>query len=164
MLAQSQYRSFLTGQIHLLWTSLLAAKPTTSSLALSRTILDVMLALPPCQWQIRPRQRKNCAAASKSLALSVLLIDDNCEGRFYDDEFFWPVFEAAQELDVAIYLHPSYNQGARKVLFEGNYPDAIAQNLALHGFGWHSECALHVLRLFAAKVFDHYPRLKIIIG
>jgi predicted TIM-barrel fold metal-dependent hydrolase len=111
-----------------------------------------------------PAAAKELRRCVKELGFVGTLIDDNCQGRFYDDEFFWPVFEAAQELDVAIYLHPSYNQGAKKVLFEGNYPDAIAENLALHGFGWHSECALHVLRLFAAKVFDHYPRLKIIIG
>jgi predicted TIM-barrel fold metal-dependent hydrolase len=111
-----------------------------------------------------PSAAKELRRCIKELGFVGTLIDDNCQGRFYDDEFFWPVFEAAQDLDVAIYLHPSYNEGAKKVLFDGNYPDAIAENLALHGFGWHSECAVHVLRLFAAKVFDHYPRLKIIIG
>ena len=26
--------------------------------------------------------------------------------RFLDDAFFWPIFEAAEALDVPIYLHP----------------------------------------------------------
>lgn len=111
-----------------------------------------------------PAAAKELRRCIEELGFVGALIDDNCQGRFYDDEFFWPVFEAAQDLDVAIYLHPTYNPEVKKVLFDGNYPDAIAESLALHGFGWHSECALHILRLFAAKVFDHYPRLKIIIG
>lgn len=100
----------------------------------------------------------------KELGFVGALIDNNCQGRFYDDEFFWPVFEAAQELDTPIYLHPTYNAEAKRVLFDGNYPDGIAENMALHCLGWHSECAVHFLRLFAAKVFDRYPRLKVIIG
>ena len=107
---------------------------------------------------------KELSRCIKELGFVGALIDDNCQGRFYDDEFFWPVFEAAQEHDTSIYLHPTYNPEVKELLFDGNYPDAIAESLALHAFGWHSECALHVLRLFAAKVFDKYPRLKIIIG
>ena len=92
------------------------------------------------------------------------LIDNNCNGRFYDDPFFWPVFETAQSLDVPIYLHPSYNEQVKPMLFDGNYPNAIAQTLSMYAWGWHSENALHILRLFAAGVFDRFPRLKIIIG
>lgn len=92
------------------------------------------------------------------------LIDNTCDGRFYDDPFFWPVLEAAQELDVPIYLHPSYNEQTKPLLFDGNYPNAIAQTLSMYAWGWHSENALHIIRLFAAGVFDRFPRLKIIIG
>jgi len=92
------------------------------------------------------------------------LIDNNTEGRFYDDEFFWPIFQAHQDLDVPVYIHPAFHPGAMDVLYTGNYPDPIANFLANHGLGWHSECGLHVLRLFAAKVFDHFPHLKLIIG
>lgn len=94
------------------------------------------------------------------------LVDNNTNGRFYDDKFFWPVFGAHVELDVPCYIHPTYHYDAMDVLYRGNYPEEIAESLALHGFGWHSECALHMLRLFAAKVFDqdNFPKLKIIIG
>lgn len=78
------------------------------------------------------------------------LIDNTCDGRFYDDPFFWPVFAAAQELDVPIYLHPSYNDQTKSLLFDGNYPNAIAQTLSMYAWGWHSENALHVIRLLAA--------------
>jgi predicted TIM-barrel fold metal-dependent hydrolase len=110
-------------------------------------------------------------AASKELRRCIqdlhfvgALVDNNCDGRFYDDSSFWPVFEAAQELDVPIYIHPSYNDQVKPLLFDGNYPDAIAQTLSMYAWGWHSENALHIIRLFAAGVFDRFPRLKIIIG
>lgn len=110
-------------------------------------------------------------AASEELRRCILklgfvgtLIDNNCEGRFYDDPFFWPLFETAQDLDVPIYLHPSYNEQTKPLLYDGNYPNAIAQTLSMYAWGWHSENAVHILRLFAAGVFDRFPRLKIVIG
>jgi predicted TIM-barrel fold metal-dependent hydrolase len=92
------------------------------------------------------------------------LIDNTCEGKFYDDRFFWPVFEAAEELSVPVYLHPSYNEQTKPLLYDGNYPDAIAQTLSMHAWGWHVENGGHILRLFAAGFFDCFPKLKLILG
>lgn len=92
------------------------------------------------------------------------LIDSNCEGRFYDNHFFWPVFEAAAELDVPVYIHPSPNPQTKLLLYDGNYPDAVAESLSEYGWGWHNETAVHFLRLFAAGLFDRYPTLKIVLG
>lgn len=36
--------------------------------------------------------------------------------------------------------------------------------LSMYAWGWHSENALHLIQLFAAGVFDRFPRLKIILG
>jgi hypothetical protein len=30
-----------------------------------------------------------------------------CGGRYLDDEFFWPIFQRAEALNVPIYLHPT---------------------------------------------------------
>jgi len=92
------------------------------------------------------------------------LIGNLTAGRFLDDEFFWPVFRAHESLDVPCYLHPALHPETMDPLYNGNYSGAVADFLANHGFGWHAQTALHVLRLFAAKLFDHFPRLKIIIG
>lgn len=92
------------------------------------------------------------------------LIDSNCEGRFYDDSFFWPVFEAATELDVPVYLHPAPNPQIKPLLYNGNYQDHVAESLSEYGWGWHNETAVHFLRLFAAGVFDRYPTLKLVLG
>ena len=100
----------------------------------------------------------------KDLGFPGALIDNTCEGRFYDDSFFWCVFETAQELDVPLYIHPSYNDQTKELLHDDNYPNELAQTLASYVWGWHSENALHIIRLFAAGIFDKFPRLKIIIG
>lgn len=110
-------------------------------------------------------------AASKELHRCVrelgfvgALIDSNCEGRFYDDPYFWPVFEAAEELDVPIYLHPSPNEQTKHLLYDGHYPESVAETLSQYAWGWHNETAVHFLRLFAAGLFDRYPRLKLVMG
>ena len=109
------------------------------------------------------------------------LIDNHLEGRFYDDEFFWPVFDKAQKLDVPLYIHPTFSppalfdhyKGTYAALFEvdctsdarkGNYSDFTSFIVSTAGWGWHAETALHFLRLFLAGVFDRFPKLKIIFG
>lgn len=92
------------------------------------------------------------------------LVDNHLDGQFYDDEKFWPIFEKAEELDVPIYIHPTFASEEMLRHYKGNYDDNIALALSAFGWGWHSETGLHVLRLFASGLFDRYPKLKIVIG
>ncbi|KAK9366790.1 decarboxylase orsB [Lipomyces kononenkoae] len=92
------------------------------------------------------------------------LIDNHLDGKFYDDEHFWPVFEKAQELDVPIYLHPTFASEDMLRHYRGNYSDETAFALSAFGWGWHVDTGLHILRLYASGLFDRFPRLKIIIG
>lgn len=94
------------------------------------------------------------------------LVDNHLDdGSYYDDRRFWVVFEKAQELDVPIYIHPTFPTDAmNEVLYKGNYNDKVMSMLGTAGFGWHQSTALHFLRLFAAGVFDEFPRLKLILG
>ena len=48
--------------------------------------------------------------------------------------------------------------------YEGNFPQPAAFGMAANGWSWHSEVALHVLRLVSAGLFDRHPKLKIVIG
>jgi predicted TIM-barrel fold metal-dependent hydrolase len=92
------------------------------------------------------------------------LIDNHVDGRYYDGEEYRPVFEAAQKLDVPIYLHPTWPSEDMMPRYTGNFSVAAAASIGASGFGWHSEVANHVLRLFASGLFDRCPKLKIIIG
>lgn len=96
------------------------------------------------------------------------LIDNTANGRYYDDQFFWPIFAAHEKLDVPVYLHaiPKVPITSESVSpdFRGNYSPNVSNFLANHGFHWHSEVALHVLRLFASKLFDRHRHLKLLLG
>lgn len=92
------------------------------------------------------------------------LINDHLNGTFYDDSKFWPVFARAEELDVPIYIHPTFAADEWMPRYKGNYPDKAAFSMSIAGWGWHSETGLHVLKLWASGLFDKHPKLKIIIG
>ena len=88
------------------------------------------------------------------------------EDQFLDHPKFAPIFERAEKLDVPLYLHPGLPpKGVADIYYSGlpNHP-GMSEALACYGWGWHSETALHVLRLLFAGVFDKYPKLKLIIG
>jgi predicted TIM-barrel fold metal-dependent hydrolase len=92
------------------------------------------------------------------------LINNHLNGQFYDDSRFWPVFARAEELDVPIYIHPTFAADEWMPHYKGNFSDQAAQSLSIAGWGWHSETGLHVLRLWASGLFDKHPNLKLIIG
>ncbi|KXH25225.1 2-Hydroxy-4-oxobutane-1 [Colletotrichum simmondsii] len=84
---------------------------------------------------------------------------------FFDTPDFYPLWETAQELDVPFYLHPTFPaEEESNVNFQGPYDPEMAKALGSWGWGWHSRTGLHFLRLFAAGVFDKFPKLKIILG
>ncbi|WP_461452470.1 amidohydrolase family protein [Mucilaginibacter sp.] len=88
------------------------------------------------------------------------------QDKFLDQPEFAPIFERAEKLDVPVYLHPGLPpKGIADIYYSGlpNHPE-MSEALACYGWGWHSETALHVLRLLFSGVFDQYPKLKLIIG
>lgn len=105
---------------------------------------------------------KELERCAKELHFVGALVDNHVNGDFYDDDRFWPVFQKAEELNLPIYIHPSFP--ADKEHYQGNYSDKIALALSAFGWGWHSETALSVLKLFASGFFDRFPKIKILIG
>ncbi|USW50550.1 Putative 2-amino-3-carboxymuconate-6-semialdehyde decarboxylase, metal-dependent hydrolase [Septoria linicola] len=94
------------------------------------------------------------------------LIGNNLEnGTTYDDERFWPVFAMAERLDVPIYLHPGTPSAERfQSDYQGNYDPGVAIRIGTAAWGWHANTGLHIVKLFAAGVFENFPNLKIILG
>jgi len=92
------------------------------------------------------------------------LISGLTNNEFLDDAKYAPIFEKAQQLDVPIYLHPGLPPDAVADAYYSGLPKDAGQLLSIAGWGWHSETALHVLRLIVSGTFDKYPGLKLIIG
>jgi uncharacterized protein len=93
------------------------------------------------------------------------MINGHARGRYLDDEFFWPVLERAEALEVPLYLHPTPPpQPVIGASYVGNYSPEVAGTLASGAWGWHIETATHVIRLILGGAFDRYPRLQLVIG
>ena len=103
------------------------------------------------------------ARCIKQLGFKGVMVNNHEKGRFYDDPFFWPVFEQCQNLDVPFYFHPTV-PAPEMTHKAGNYPDVVKVGLDQYCWGWHSETGKVVLRLYASGLFDKYPKLKIILG
>lgn len=100
----------------------------------------------------------------KSYNFRGALINGLTNEEFLDDAKYAPLFERAQQLDVPVYLHPGMPPEAVANAYYSGLPKDAGQMLSIAGWGWHSETALHVLRLIVSGTLDKYPKLKLIIG
>ena len=85
------------------------------------------------------------------------IINSHSKGEYLDQRKFWPMLEAAQALDVPIYIHP-------REPAPGALEYYAAQHVEGAMWGYAAETSLHVLRMIAGGVFEEFPRLKIVIG
>jgi uncharacterized protein len=92
------------------------------------------------------------------------MINGHIQGRYLDDQFFWPILECAEALNVPIYLHPTQPPKSVIDASYSGFSQIVTQLVAGPGWGWHIETAIHVIRLILGGTFDRYPRLQILIG
>jgi predicted TIM-barrel fold metal-dependent hydrolase len=92
------------------------------------------------------------------------MIHGQTRGVFLDDQSVRPILAAAAKLDVPIYLHPAPPPIAVMETYYSGLPEEVEACLSTSGWGWHSETAMHVLRMVAGGVFEELPDLKIIVG
>ena len=91
------------------------------------------------------------------LGLKGVIINSHTRGEFLDDPKFWDIFEAAEALNVPIYLHPQTPPPAMIAPYvERGLESAIL------GFG--AEAGLHALAIIRSGAFDRFPKLKIVLG
>jgi uncharacterized protein len=114
---------------------------------------------------------KNPSAAAAELERCVTrlgfhgpLLNGTTDGLFLDDIRFLPVFEAAAQLGVPIYLHPAPPPKPVQEVYFSGLPGEMGHILSIAGWGWHAETALHTLRLIVSGLFDRLPHLQLIIG
>jgi len=92
------------------------------------------------------------------------LLDGTTGGLFLDNPRFLPVFEAAVQLGVPIYLHPAPPPEPVFEAYFSGLPGELGGLLSIAGWGWHAETGLHTLRLIVSGLFDRLPTLQLIIG
>jgi predicted TIM-barrel fold metal-dependent hydrolase len=120
-------------------------------------------------FAVLPMQSADAAAlelgrAVRELGFHGALINGTTEGRFLDHPSYDGILAQAAALGVPIYIHPHLAPDAvREAYYSGLEPGA-GRVLEAAGWGWHSETALHVLRLVLSGTLDRHPSLKLIIG
>ncbi|HTK96118.1 MAG TPA: amidohydrolase family protein, partial [Terriglobales bacterium] len=103
------------------------------------------------------------AAAVKEMQRAVAMgmkgavVNSHIQGEYLDEPKYWPIFEAAQALDVPIYIHPNTPPASMIGPFLPRGLDG-----AIYGFA--VETGLHLLRIIVGGVFDRFPNLKIAVG
>lgn len=100
---------------------------------------------------------KEAERGVRTLGLKGLIVNSHTQGEYLSDSKFWPIFEAAEALDVPIYLHPNSPPNAMiGPLMECGLDGAI--------FGFGVETGMHALRIITSGVFDRFPKLQIVLG
>ena len=120
-------------------------------------------------FAVLPMQSPDAAAdelvrAVKDLGFVGALINGTTEGRFLDHPSYDALLAQAVALDVPIYIHPHLAPEAVRAAYYSDLEPGAGRVLEAAGWGWHSETALHVLRLVLAGTLDRHPRLRLIIG
>jgi 2,3-dihydroxybenzoate decarboxylase len=91
------------------------------------------------------------------LGLKGVIINSHTRGEFLDDPKFWDIFEAAEALNVPIYLHPQ----APPPTMIAPYVERGLEG-AIWGFG--AENGLHALAVIRSGAFDRFPKLRMVLG
>ena len=102
--------------------------------------------------------------AVKELGFVGAMVNGTTEGRFLDHKSYDGLLAAAVELDVPIYIHPHIPPEPVRQAYFSDLPEGAARVLETAGWGWHSETAVHLLRMVVAGTLDRHPRLKLIVG
>ncbi|KAI1170908.1 hypothetical protein F4777DRAFT_88217 [Nemania sp. FL0916] len=122
--------------------------------------------LPMREPQEAARELRRMCSGEKGIKFVGALVDSHTEdGLYYDGPEFDVLWEEAIRLDVPIYIHPTWPSEQLSTAYHSTHLSTkINSAILAFGFGWHSDVAMHILRLYAADVFDRFPKLKIIIG
>jgi len=118
---------------------------------------DRFAALAAVAPQVPQAAAKELERGVTRLGLKGAVINSHTRGEFLNDQKFWPIFEAAEALDVPVYLHPNTPP-----------PDMVGPLLqrgldgAIYGFA--VECGMHLLTIITSGVFDRFPKLRLVVG
>ncbi len=115
---------------------------------------SALAAVPP---QDPAAAAKEIDRAMNRLGLNGVVINSHTHGEYLDDPKFWSIFEAAEALDAAIYIHPQ------------SPPPNMVTEFAKRGLegavmGFQVDVAMHTVALILSGVFDRFPKLKLVIG
>ena len=103
------------------------------------------------------RAVKEMERAINTLKLNGFIINSHTNNEYLDLPKYWPILEAAEALDAALYIHPRAPSDGMAAPFAD-----YGMETAVWGYGM--EVGTHAVRLMLSGVFDRFPKLKIVLG
>jgi len=91
------------------------------------------------------------------LGLAGAVLNSHTRGHYLDEPQFWPILEALEAHDAALYIHPT----TPPTSWVKPYDDRAFTG-ALAGFT--HEVWMHTMGLIFSGAFDRFPRLRLVIG
>lgn len=86
-------------------------------------------------------------------------------GKYLDLPEYDCILSTFEDLDVPLYLHPGVPPPAVwDTYYKLDDKPVLSAAFGLAGWGWHSEVAVHLLRIVLSGALDRHPNLKIIVG
>lgn len=101
--------------------------------------------------------------AVNELGFKGAMIHGLTNGVFHDDKRFWPIFARAEQLDVPIYIHPSFPDARVAEAYYNDYIESYPMVMRA-AWGYTVEAATQAIRLVLSGVFTQHPNLKIVLG
>jgi predicted TIM-barrel fold metal-dependent hydrolase len=89
------------------------------------------------------------------LGLNGAVLNSHWQGHYLDEQAYWPILEALEANDLALYIHPTAPHNAPHYEGRGFFG-------ALGGFP--HDVWLHTMGLVMSGAFDRFPRLRLVIG
>jgi 5-carboxyvanillate decarboxylase len=103
------------------------------------------------------RAVKEIERAVSKLKLNGFIINSHTNDEYLSERKYWPILEAIAAHDVPLYIHP---RAPRPEMARAYRTDHLEHAI----WGYQADVGLHGLRLITSGVFDHYPKLKIVLG
>jgi len=97
---------------------------------------------------------KELERAVKNLGLRGVEIGSNVAKRELGDEKFWPIYEALQDLDVPMFIHPHHVAGLDRLM------DFYLNNL----IGNPLDTTIAATRLIFSGTIEKFPKLKVVLA
>ncbi|WP_404713407.1 amidohydrolase family protein [Sphingomonas sp. MMS24-J13] len=118
---------------------------------------DRLIGMAACAPQDPEGAAKEIERAVTKLGMKAVIINSHTHGHYLDEPQFAPILEAAEALDVPIYIHPN-------TLPRGQVEPLIAAGIDGAIFGFGVETGMHALRVIVSGTLDKFPKLQVIIG
>jgi len=116
--------------------------------------LSGLLAFAP---QDVPNAVREIERGMTKLGMAGAVLNSHTKGRYLDEPQFWPILEALEACDAALYIHPTTPPTAWVKPYEDR-----AFTGALAGFS--HEVWMHTMGLIFSGAFDRFPKLRLVIG